>query len=76
MAVTNEFSSGNINSASDVNSWLGINPTTIPGLVLFVKADTGVYSDAGVTPANNAVPSKNGKTSPAVVAITYAKHRR
>ena len=52
-AGSNEFSSSVINSSNDINNWLGINPTTIPGLELSVKADTDVYSDNGSTLATN-----------------------
>lgn len=50
---TEKFSSTGVDASSDLDNWLGVNPTSISGLKFFVKADTGVYTDAGSTAATD-----------------------
>lgn len=51
--TSNKFSTTGVDSSSDLDNWLGINPTSISGLHFFVKADTGVYTDSGTTAATS-----------------------
>ncbi len=48
-----EFINNGFNENSDIDSWLGADPSSINGLHFHVKADTEVYTDAGLTEASD-----------------------
>lgn len=52
LAVAEELSTNGLDSAADLENWLGINPANVDGLQIHVMANTGVYTDTGSTEAN------------------------
>lgn len=53
LSAVEEFSDFGIDTDDDLDNWLGVNPTSISGLQVYVKADAGVYTDDGSTIATD-----------------------
>ncbi|HUC78783.1 MAG TPA: hypothetical protein VMQ58_00920, partial [Candidatus Saccharimonadales bacterium] len=50
---SNQFTSGSLSTTASLDSFLGVAPSNISGLVQWVNASNGVYTDLGVTNATN-----------------------
>ncbi|MFH1597791.1 MAG: fibronectin type III domain-containing protein [Patescibacteria group bacterium] len=53
VSATEEFSDTGVDDSSDLDSWLGIDPTTISGLEFYGRADAEAYNDNGSTLATD-----------------------
>jgi len=49
----NEFTNPSLSSTASLDSFLGVSPTSIGGLVQWVDGSNGVYTDLGTTQATN-----------------------